>query len=79
MAEAFREAGNEKRAEAEEQELDVIQEFMPEPLSEEEVESIIDDAIADTLNVDKVRTGDLGGTANCAQFTKALVSRITNS
>jgi isocitrate dehydrogenase (NAD+) len=35
-------------------------------------------AISDTLNVDKVRTGDLGGSARCEQFTKALVSRITN-
>ena len=44
-AEAYRQAGNEERAEAEEEELDVIEEFMPEPLSEEEIESIIDDAI----------------------------------
>ncbi|MDE0855535.1 MAG: isocitrate/isopropylmalate family dehydrogenase [Nevskia sp.] len=35
-------------------------------------------AIDDTLNVDKVRTGDLGGTANTASFTQALVSRIKN-
>src|SRR5450830_1279912 len=33
-------------------------------------------AIDDTLNVDKVRTGDLGGKASTAAFTKALVSRI---
>jgi isocitrate dehydrogenase (NAD+) len=33
-------------------------------------------AINDTLNIDKVRTGDLGGTASTAAFTKALVSRI---
>ena len=33
-------------------------------------------AIADTLNVDQVRTGDLGGKATTAQFTAALVSRI---
>ena len=46
-ADAFREAGNEERAEAEELELDVIEEFMPEPLTEEELESIIDDAIAE--------------------------------
>jgi hypothetical protein len=46
-AEAFRAAGNEQRAEAEEDELDVIEEFMPEPLSEEELEAIIDDAIAE--------------------------------
>jgi len=35
-------------------------------------------AIDDTLNIDKVRTGDLGGTANTATFTQALVSRIKN-
>ena len=35
-------------------------------------------AISDTLNIDKVRTGDLGGTANTAAFAKALVSRIAN-
>ncbi len=35
-------------------------------------------AIDETLNVDQVRTGDLGGKANTAAFTKALVSRIAN-
>jgi len=35
-------------------------------------------AIDATLNIDKVRTGDLGGTANTAAFTAALVSRIKN-
>ena len=35
-------------------------------------------AIADTLNVDKVRTGDLGGNASCVQFAKAVVRRISN-
>ena len=46
-AEAYRQAGNEERAEAEEDELEVIEEFMPEPLSDEELESIVDDAIAE--------------------------------
>jgi uncharacterized protein len=46
-AEAYRSGGNEERAELEEQELAVIEEFMPEPLSEEELETIIDDAIAE--------------------------------
>ena len=32
---------------AEEQELSVLQEFMPEPLSEAELEEIVDDAIAE--------------------------------
>ncbi|HQY10196.1 MAG TPA: isocitrate/isopropylmalate family dehydrogenase, partial [Burkholderiaceae bacterium] len=35
-------------------------------------------AIDATLNIDRVRTGDLGGQANTKQFTAALVSRILN-
>jgi uncharacterized protein len=46
-AEAFRAGGREEQAESEERELDVLEEFMPEPLSEEEIETIIDDAIAE--------------------------------
>ena len=46
-AEAFRTAGREEQAEAEEDELDVLEEFMPEPLSEAELEEIVDDAIAE--------------------------------
>ena len=45
-AEAFRRAGGKSRP-SEERELDVLEEFMPEPLSEEEIETIIDDAIAE--------------------------------
>jgi isocitrate dehydrogenase (NAD+) len=33
-------------------------------------------AIDQTLNLDQVRTGDLGGTAKTADFTRALVKRI---
>jgi uncharacterized protein len=47
-AEAFRTAGREEQADAEEAELEVLEEFMPEPLSEEELEEIVDDAIAET-------------------------------
>ena len=46
-AEAFRQAGREEQAEKEEDELDVLEEFMPEPLSEEELEEIVDDVIAE--------------------------------
>src|SRR2546421_8708088 len=45
-AEAFRSGGRDEHAEAEERELAVLQEFMPEPLSEEDLEEIVDDAIA---------------------------------
>ena len=47
-AEAFRDGGREEQAAKEERELAVIQEFMPEPIGDEELERIIDDAIAET-------------------------------
>ena len=46
-AEAFRSGGREERAEDEEYELDVLEEFMPEPLSEDDLEEIIDDVISE--------------------------------
>jgi uncharacterized protein len=46
-AEAFRQGGRDEQAEGEERELAVLEEFMPEPLSEEELEEIIDDVIAE--------------------------------
>jgi uncharacterized protein YqeY len=46
-AEAFRKGGRADRAEAEEHELAVLEEFMPSPLSEDELEEIVDDAIAE--------------------------------
>jgi isocitrate dehydrogenase (NAD+) len=35
-------------------------------------------AIEATLNVDQVRTGDLGGDATTEQYAKALSARIRN-
>ena len=46
-AEAFRGGGRPEQADSEERELAVLQEFMPEPLSEEDLEEIVDDAIAE--------------------------------
>jgi uncharacterized protein len=46
-ADAYEAAGREEQAEAEEYELEVLEEFMPEPLSEDELEEIIDDVIAE--------------------------------
>jgi uncharacterized protein len=46
-AEAFRAGGREEQAEKEENELEILQEFMPEPLSEDEIERIVDDSIAE--------------------------------
>jgi uncharacterized protein YqeY len=46
-AEAFRGAGRDEQAAKEDAELAVLEEFMPEPLTEEELERILDDAIAE--------------------------------
>jgi uncharacterized protein len=56
-AAAFRTGGHEDRAEAEERELSILEEFMPEPLSEDEIEEIVDDAIAE---VGATSMADLG-------------------
>ena len=46
-AEAFRAGDREESALKEESELAILEEFMPAPLSEEEIEEIVDDAIAE--------------------------------
>src|SRR5438034_8289429 len=56
-AEAFRRGGREEQAQSEERELAVLEEFMPAPLSEEELEEIVDDVIAE---VGATSIADLG-------------------
>ena len=56
-AEAFRAGGREEQAEGEDYELAVLEEFMPAPLSEDEIEEIVDDAIAE---VGATSMADLG-------------------
>jgi uncharacterized protein YqeY len=46
-ADAFRAGGREEQAEDEEYELEVLEEFMPEQLSEDEIVEIIDDVISE--------------------------------
>ena len=46
-SEAFRAAGREEQAAKEDSELDVLEEFMPEPISEEDLEEIVDNVIAE--------------------------------
>jgi uncharacterized protein len=45
--EAFRAGGRDEQAVAEEGELAVLEEFMPEPLTEDEIEEIVDNVIAE--------------------------------
>ena len=56
-AEAFRAGGREEQAAAEERELEILEEFMPEPLSEDEIDEIVDDVIAE---VGATSMADLG-------------------
>jgi uncharacterized protein YqeY len=45
--EAYDAAGREEQADREEYELDVIEEFMPDPLSDDDLEEIVDNVIAE--------------------------------
>jgi hypothetical protein len=45
---AFRDAGREEQAEQEERELAVLEALLPPPLAEDDIEQIVDDAIAET-------------------------------
>lgn len=45
--EAFEAAGREEQADKEDFELEVLEEFMPEPLSEDDLEEIVDNVIAE--------------------------------
>jgi uncharacterized protein YqeY len=56
-AEAFRAGGREEQADSEERELAILEEFMPTPLSEEEIDEIVDDVIAE---VGATSMADLG-------------------
>ncbi len=47
-SEAFRAAGRDAQADQEDLELGILEEYMPEPLAEAELERIVDDAIAET-------------------------------
>jgi uncharacterized protein len=47
-AEAFRKAGREDQAAAEAAEADVVRAYLPRPLSREELEKVVDDAIRET-------------------------------
>jgi uncharacterized protein YqeY len=47
-AEAFRKAGREERAASESAEAEIVRSYLPEPLSPEELEEIVDRAVSET-------------------------------
>ncbi len=52
--------------------------LMPDHCKLPELATHLRKAIDETVNIDQVRTGDLGGSAGTAAFTQALVSRIAS-
>ena len=47
-AEAFRKAGREEQAASESAEAEIVREYLPEPLSADELEQIVDEALRET-------------------------------
>ena len=72
-AEAFRTGGREEQAEAEERELEVLEEFMPEPLSEDEIDEIVDDVIVGFPDEDEWAFENTLGVVAEAGLTKVHV------
>ncbi len=60
--EQYEEGGRKDLASAERQELEIIQEYLPDPLSDEELEEMIDEVIDDTGARDMSDMGKVMGT-----------------
>ena len=63
-AEAYRKAGREEQAEAEAREAELIRVYLPAPLSDEELESLVDRAITETGATSMKEMGAVMGRAN---------------
>ena len=63
-ADAFRKAGREEQAQAEEREAEIVRGYLPAPLSEEEMRRIIDEAIDETGATSMRDMGAVMGRAN---------------
>ena len=67
----YRQNGRDDLAENEEKELEIIKEFLPEQLSEEEIQSVIDQKIADLGDVDMKAMGQVIGAVKQEVGSKA--------
>ena len=56
---SFREGGREELAAKEEAEIEILQKYLPEPLSEEEVGKLVDEAIAEVGATSKKEMGQV--------------------
>lgn len=81
----YRQNGRDDLAEPEEKELEVLQEFLPEQLSEAEIEQVIDEIISDMGDVSMQQMGQvigaakskLGNSADGATIAKIVKQKLT--
>lgn len=84
-ADAYRDGGRAESAAAEEAEAEIIAEYLPEPLTEEELSSLVDEAIAeagaesprDMGKVMKLLTPRVAGRADGKTVAAAVKNRLT--
>ena len=70
-AEAYRNAGREEQAEAEAREAEMVRVYLPTPLSDEELEALVDRAIAETGATSMREMGAVMGRANAMAAGRA--------
>jgi uncharacterized protein YqeY len=70
-ADAFRKAGREEQAQAEETEAEIVRGYLPAPLSDEELRRIIDEAIDETGATSMRDMGAVMGRANTLAGNRA--------
>ncbi len=76
-AEAFRKAGREEQARAEEAEAEIIRGYLPAPLSDEELKTIVEEAINETGATSMREMGTVMGRANAIAGNRADGRRLS--
>ena len=76
-ADAFRKAGREEQAQAEETEAKIVRGYLPAPLSDEEMRRIIDEAIDETGATSMRDMGAVMGRANALAGNRADGRRLS--
>jgi uncharacterized protein len=77
-AEAFREAGREDQARAEAVEAEIVRRYLPAPLSDEELERIVGEAIAQTGATSMREMGTVMGRATLMAGERADGKRLSS-
>lgn len=76
-AEAFRNAGREEQARAEEAEAGIVRDYLPAPLSDEELDTIVEEAINETGATSMREMGTVMGRANAIAGNRADGRRLS--